>query len=202
MSKRRYAVGWVPTAVMLQLILGMVRAAPPTETGQAISGRATVRPATSAAKPQQAAHPPLKTVGAAEAFDFDRLKTTARQMAGRAYQAPSEKLPEALASLTWDQMQAIGFKDSRALWGDEHLEFRVRFFHLGLYNKVPVKMYELHGGQARRLAYDPRCSTLVPAASMRQSCRPIWVSPVSNWPFTPTGGATWRRFKGPATFGR
>ena len=31
----------------------------------------------------------------------------------------------------------------------------MRFFHLGLYNKVPVKMYVLQEGQARQLAYDP-----------------------------------------------
>ena len=52
-------------------------------------------------------------------------------------------------------MQAIRFKDSHALWRDAGLKFRVRFFHLGLYNKVPVKIYELHDGEARQLAYDP-----------------------------------------------
>src|SRR5262249_16002645 len=30
---------------------------------------------------------------------------------------------------------------------------RVRFFHLGLYNKTPVQMYEVRDGQAHQLAY-------------------------------------------------
>ncbi len=104
--------------------------------------------------------PPLevhafKSVGRSQPFDFAVLKGQARAMASQAYQQPSETLPAPIRNLTWDQMQAIGFKDTHALWRDTGLKFRVRFFHLGLYNKRPVKIFELDKGQARQLAYDP-----------------------------------------------
>ncbi len=99
---------------------------------------------------------PLKTVGDPQQFDFARLKGDARSLASKPYVPPSATLPGPIRQLTWDQMQAIRFKDSHSLWRDDGLEFRVRFFHLGLYNKVPVKIYEVVDGKARQLAYDPR----------------------------------------------
>ena len=96
----------------------------------------------------------LKTVGQSEQFDFARLKGDARALASKAYQAPAATLPKPIRNLTFDQMQAIRFKDGSALWRDAGLKFRARFFHLGLYNKVPVRIYELHNGQARQLVYD------------------------------------------------
>jgi periplasmic glucans biosynthesis protein len=96
-----------------------------------------------------------KIVGGAERFDFGRLKAQARALAAAEYHTPVATLPAAIRDLTWDQMQAIQFKAAHAIWRDAGLNFRVRFFHLGLYNKVPVAIYELRDGQASRLAYDP-----------------------------------------------
>jgi glucans biosynthesis protein len=97
----------------------------------------------------------LRTVGQAQPFDFAWLKGHARELAAQPYHAPPAALPEPIAHLTWDQMQAIHFKEAHALWQDEAAQFRIRFFHLGLYNKLPVKIFELRDGQARQLAYDP-----------------------------------------------
>ena len=76
-------------------------------------------------------------------------------MALKAYEASAATLPRSIRNLTWDQMQAIGFKDAQALWRDAGLKFRASFFHLGLYNKRLVRIYEVHDGHARQMAYDP-----------------------------------------------
>ncbi|MEF7613667.1 glucan biosynthesis protein D [Aquincola sp. MAHUQ-54] len=97
----------------------------------------------------------LKPLGKAAPFDYARLKGRARQLSAAAYRAPANVLPPDIAALDWDQYQAIQFKADHALWADEALRFQVRLFHLGLFFKRPVHMFEVHDGQAQELAYDP-----------------------------------------------
>ncbi len=104
---------------------------------------------------QDPAAPSANLRGKPQPFDYDWLKSHARALAAKAYQAPPATLAEPLAHLNWDQMQAIRFKPEHSLWNDDGLPFRLRFFHLGLYNKVPVEMFEVTDGQARRIDYDP-----------------------------------------------
>ena len=97
----------------------------------------------------------LKPLGKPQPFDLAWLKGQARTLAGRPYQQPTNKLPAAVAALNWDQYQAIRFKPEHALWADENLRFKLELFHLGLFFKRPVQMFEVANGQAQQLAYDP-----------------------------------------------
>lgn len=97
----------------------------------------------------------LRAIGQPQAFDFAKLKGQARALASEPYKAPTQKLPAPLDSLDWDQYQELRFRSDHALWGDDKLRFQAQFFHLGLFFKSPVKLYELADGQARQLAYDP-----------------------------------------------
>jgi glucans biosynthesis protein len=97
----------------------------------------------------------LAYVGAAEPFDYARLKGRARALAAAPYQAPSGALPAEVAALDWDQYQSISYRADHALWADDRLRFQVRLFHLGLFFKEPVHVFEVAGGQAREIAYDP-----------------------------------------------
>ncbi len=96
----------------------------------------------------------LRSVGVPERFDLAWLKGRARALAGQPYQRPTGGLPSAIAALDWDQYQAIRFRPDHALWAGENLRFQVELFHLGLFFKRPVRMYEVVAGQARQLAYD------------------------------------------------
>ena len=71
------------------------------------------------------------------------------------YRAPPIRTPESVARLDWDQYQSIGFRPDHSLWAKDDLLFQARFFHLGLFFKHSVRMYELANGQAQELAYDP-----------------------------------------------
>ncbi|HEX4132423.1 MAG TPA: glucan biosynthesis protein D [Pirellulales bacterium] len=83
------------------------------------------------------------------------LEAQAKSLASRAYQPPSSNLPESLRSIQWDEMQRIQFRRDHALWHGLDAPLQVRFFHLGLFNKTPVQMYEIVGGQAREFPFDP-----------------------------------------------
>jgi glucans biosynthesis protein len=90
-----------------------------------------------------------------QVFDYAWLKNRARILAGSPYVPPSLVLPRAIANLTWNQYQSIQFKPKDLLWADRGLAFRIGFFHLGLYYKEPVEMYEVLNGQAREIPYSP-----------------------------------------------
>ena len=97
----------------------------------------------------------LVPLGKPETFDYAGLKGRARTLAAAAYQPNAVKLPPAIAGMSWDQYQAIRFKPEHALWADSKLHFNIELFHLGLYFKRPVHMFEVVDGQAQQLAYDP-----------------------------------------------
>ena len=97
----------------------------------------------------------LQTLGKPEAFDYAWLKGQARTLASSAYRAPASHIPDKVRDLDWDQHQAITYKADHALWAKEHLRFQAKFFHLGLFFKSPVRMFEVVDGKARELAYDP-----------------------------------------------
>ena len=98
---------------------------------------------------------PLKFLGKPKAFDYAWLKGYARRLAEQPYRPPENHIPEEVAKLDWDQYQAINFRPEHALWATERLRFQAKFFHLGLFFKSPVQIFELNGGQAQELAYDP-----------------------------------------------
>jgi glucans biosynthesis protein len=97
----------------------------------------------------------LKTLGKPEPFDYAWLKGQARTLASSAYRAPASHIPDKVRDLDWDQHQAITYKADHSLWAKERLRFQAKFFHLGLFFKSPVRMFEVVDGKARELAYDP-----------------------------------------------
>jgi len=99
--------------------------------------------------------PPLKRLGAAHAFDYAGLKGLARSMSASAYREPTTVLPPQIAALSWDQWQAIRFREQRSLWAGQGLRFQARFFHLGFTIKKPVRLYTVESGRAQQLAFDP-----------------------------------------------
>lgn len=94
-------------------------------------------------------------LGSPQRFDYAGLKGRARLMAQSPHVPSIAKLPPEIDKLTWDQYQAISPNADHALWTDDELRFRLRFFHLGLFFKTPVRLHELAGGMAQQIAYDP-----------------------------------------------
>jgi len=97
----------------------------------------------------------LQPLGEPQVFDFAWLKGAARNLASRDYEPHGRALPADVAAMDWDQYQAIRFKPDHTLWNDARLQFRISLFHLGLYFKRPVRMFDVANGRAQQLAYDP-----------------------------------------------
>ncbi len=85
-------------------------------------------------------------------FSPEWLRAKARSLSGQPYAPPDEKLP-AWVPVDWDDYQAIRFRPQNALWAGGNVPFQVRFFHLGLYYKRPVRLYEVSAGLARPIRY-------------------------------------------------
>jgi glucans biosynthesis protein len=99
----------------------------------------------------------MSSDGAEEAtrpFDRDDVKEAARALAAKPYVPDATRIPPALAKISWDAYQSIGFRASRALWAHEGLPFRIRFFHLGMQFRRAVRMHEVVDGAAREIVYD------------------------------------------------
>jgi periplasmic glucans biosynthesis protein len=93
--------------------------------------------------------------GSGQPFSYPMLKDAARTLAAASYQPPAGTVPASLANLTWDQWEAIRFRDEHALWIGEGLRFQVKFFHLGLEVKTPVRIFTIDAGLAQEIIYDP-----------------------------------------------
>lgn len=88
-------------------------------------------------------------------FDYAWLKGEARHLAEQAYADIAPALPKVLDQISWDDYQKLRFKRDKALWAkDTDSPFRVEMFHLGLYFKQPVHIYEVSAGTARAIEYD------------------------------------------------
>jgi periplasmic glucans biosynthesis protein len=95
----------------------------------------------------------LESVGGAVRFDYAWLKGRARALAAKPHVQSASKIPPSVANLSYDQYQAIRFRKEHALWAKGNSRFRAQFFHLGMYFKWPVRLFELEGGRARQIAY-------------------------------------------------
>ena len=87
------------------------------------------------------------------AFGPSSVRELARALAGKAYEPPDEKLPNALKDLNYDQYRAIRFLPERALWRGQKLPFEAQFFHRGFFYKNRVNIFEVADGQAREVSY-------------------------------------------------
>jgi glucans biosynthesis protein len=105
----------------------------------------------------------------AKVFSKEWLREEARRLAQEPFEAPEADLPAWVAGLDWDGYQSIRFQKDRSLWSKEKLPFQARLFHLGLFFKHPVAIYEVVHGVAEPIAYSKDLFTFgeklaVPAA--------------------------------------
>ena len=89
------------------------------------------------------------------AFDYAWLKGRARALAGSPHVSHEGELPKALQNLTWDDYMQLSFDSEHALWQDEKSLFRAELFHLGLYFRTPITIYELQDGKVKEIDYTP-----------------------------------------------
>ncbi|MBP1152466.1 glucan biosynthesis protein [Methylocaldum sp. RMAD-M] len=77
----------------------------------------------------------------------------AKRLSRKPFDPPKEKLPAWIANLDWDDYQSIRFKTKHSIWAKQDLPFQARLFHLGLFFKHPVEIYEVVHGVAEPIEY-------------------------------------------------
>ncbi len=91
--------------------------------------------------------------GTAQGFDFETLIARARRTAGQPYHEPKPRAEETLEKIDFDAHWKISFRP------EETVEIApgvpLQFFHTGKFFKQPVKLYEVTGGKAREILYNP-----------------------------------------------
>lgn len=88
-------------------------------------------------------------------FDYAWLKGRARQLSEEPYVSHEGQIPPALKDLSWDAYMQIAFDPDHALWRNDASLFRAELFHLGLFFKTPITMYELQDGRVEEIEYSP-----------------------------------------------
>lgn len=88
-------------------------------------------------------------------FDYAWLKGRARALATEPYVSHEGELPAALQNMSWDDYQQIRFDRGHALWAKSDTLLRAELFHLGLYFRTPITIFELEDGKAKLIPYSP-----------------------------------------------
>lgn len=85
---------------------------------------------------------------------FEEVSEKAEALAGRAHDAGTDSLPEALRDVDYDTYRQIRFRPEAALWRDEGL-FSVQLFHTGFLFESPVHLHTVEDGEVTSLDFDP-----------------------------------------------
>ena len=87
-------------------------------------------------------------------FGFESVQRLAQQRAEQPYREPGNKLPDALARLTYDEYRDIRFRAESSLWRNQSL-FEVEFFHRGSNYDKRINVYEVTDQGVSPVRYDP-----------------------------------------------
>lgn len=103
-----------------------------------------------------AAQPPSPSAPAeGQPFSPDILRGLAQALAKAPYRAPAAGGDKGLAGLTYDEYFRIRFRGEHALWAGRNPPFRAEFFPPAYLYPRTFPIYEVEGGVARPVAFDP-----------------------------------------------
>ena len=97
----------------------------------------------------------LPTPTGGTSFDYAWLKGRAQFLASQPYVDHAGEIPAALKNLSWDNYMQLAFDSDSALWKKDDVLFRAELFHLGLFFKTPITIYELQEGKVKEIDYTP-----------------------------------------------
>jgi len=88
--------------------------------------------------------------------DFASLQALVSKLAQESYKPMAKPLDPYFDGLKYDDHRQIRFKEGAAHFGQKPEAHRIEFFHLGWTAKKPVGMFDLSGGRATPIGYDPK----------------------------------------------
>ncbi len=88
-------------------------------------------------------------------FSRSLVLEKARALAAAPFAQPEPAVPDALTGLSAKDYAAIRFREDRRLFADVAPGFAIELLHSGFIYAVPVEIFVVDGGEARKIAYDP-----------------------------------------------
>jgi len=102
----------------------------------------------------------LAIAGKASAIDrhtvsFSYIREQARRLAERPYSNPGAAMPEFLENLNYDEYWTIRPLQTKALWAEQELPFRITFSFPGYMFTTPTKVHEFTATHVQELPFAP-----------------------------------------------
>jgi len=94
-------------------------------------------------------------VGPPQPFAPSLVRSRARELASRPYEAPQPPVPEPIAGLSYDQYRDIRYRPDAAVWGGENLPAELQLFHVGHVYDEPVSINLVSEGTSRHVLFSP-----------------------------------------------
>jgi glucans biosynthesis protein len=94
-----------------------------------------------------------------EPFSRSVVLQRARALAAEPFAAPEPAVPESLLDMSASEYRGIRFREDRRLFVDPPSGFAIELVHSGFVYNLPVEMFVIDEGLARKLAYDPALFT-------------------------------------------
>jgi periplasmic glucans biosynthesis protein len=88
-------------------------------------------------------------------FSQDAVAGQAKLLSQAPYAPPQDTIPSSYKALSYDQYRAIRFKKDLALWKHDNLGFTAEFFSAGYIYRTPVQIFNVDGGRAAEIKYNP-----------------------------------------------
>lgn len=91
----------------------------------------------------------------AAVFTYAEVCQRARILAAQTFQPATNRLSEALANLTYDELRAIRFRPEKSLWHQDGLPFQIEFFHPGGLSRDIVTIHEVNRDKVSLIPFAP-----------------------------------------------
>lgn len=95
-------------------------------------------------------------------FSPETVKALARKLSESDYVKPSIELPEPFNKLSYDQYRDIRFKAEQSVWRGDKLDVELQLFPMGWLYDMPVEIFLVEEGDARKMTADGRLFALGP----------------------------------------
>lgn len=91
----------------------------------------------------------------AGAFSLQDVTDKAKLLSEQEYIQPERNLPDNFRNLSFTDYQKIHFNHDKTYWKNDKLQFRLEFYHEGMYFDTPVIINEVANDKVNQITYNP-----------------------------------------------
>ena len=95
-------------------------------------------------------------------FNASVVQNLAQQLSTSEFASPSLPLPETFKKLGYDQFRDIRFRTDQAIWRGDKIDFELQLLPMGWLYNMPVELWLVDDGTAKRLKADSNLFSLGP----------------------------------------